>query len=298
MKIIEPAYQSVNLCFASNEKYAPHLATVLYSLLKNCDTKRMYDIIILHKDICREQQEKIKNMEKEGNVSVRFISMAQYEKKVEYDVGVYYSIETNYRLFLFGEMFAKYDKILYLDCDLIVEGDISKLYDIELGNCEVAAVRSEDFRLLSKTKSPIFLEGYPYNVDNYRTEALGMQVPENYFNSGVLVIDLKKTRQRINQEQVFEILHRHNYKYNDQDVLNILFDGRVKVMDCRWNYMTYIPEQIAKENVNNRKLYEDLYREKPCIIHYTSAEKPWNTETKVLGDRYWKYRNEMEAIYA
>ena len=86
MKIIEPAYQSVNLCFASNEKYAPHLATVLYSLLKNCDTKRMYDIIILHKDICREQQEKIKNMEKEGNVSVRFISMAQYEKKVEYDV--------------------------------------------------------------------------------------------------------------------------------------------------------------------------------------------------------------------
>lgn len=125
MKIIEPAYQSVNLCFASNEKYAPHLATVLYSLLKNCDTKRMYDIIILHKDICREQQEKIKNMEKEGNVSVRFISMAQYEKKVEYDVGVYYSIETNYRLFLFGEMFAKYDKILYLDCDLIVEGDIS-----------------------------------------------------------------------------------------------------------------------------------------------------------------------------
>ena len=65
MKIIEPAYQSVNLCFASNEKYAPHLATVLYSLLKNCDTKRMYDIIILHKDICREQQEKIKNMEKD-----------------------------------------------------------------------------------------------------------------------------------------------------------------------------------------------------------------------------------------
>ena len=188
--------------------------------------------------------------------------------------------------------------ILCLDCDLIVEGDISKLYDIELGNCEVAAVRSEDFRLLSKTKSPIFLEGYPYNVDNYRTEALGMQVPENYFNAGVLVIDLKKTRQRINQEQVFEILHRHNYKYNDQDVLNILFDGRVKVMDCRWNYMTYIPEQIAKENVNNRKLYEDLYREKPCIIHYTSAEKPWNTETKVLGDRYWKYRNEMEAVYA
>ena len=56
MKIIEPAYQSVNLFFASNEKYAPHLATVLYSLLKNCDTKRMYDIIIRSEEHTSELQ--------------------------------------------------------------------------------------------------------------------------------------------------------------------------------------------------------------------------------------------------
>ena len=237
-------------------------------------------------------------MEKEGNVFIRFISMEQYEKQVAYDVGAYYSVETNYRLFLFGEMFAKYDRILYLDCDLIVEGDISGLYDVELGDCEAAAVRSEDFRLLSKIKKPIFMDRFPYNVDNYRTDALGMKTPENYFNAGVLVMDLKKVRQRITQKQVFEILHCHNYYYNDQDVLNIVFDGRVKNVDCRWNYMTYIPEQLAKENVNNRKLFAELYRENPCIIHYTSAEKPWNSETKVFGDRYWKYRKEMERKYA
>ena len=62
--------------------------------------------------------------------------------------------------------------------------------------------------------------------------------------------------------------------------------------------MTYIPEQLAKENVNNRKLFAELYRENPCIIHYTSAEKPWNSETKVFGDQYWKYRKEMERKYA
>ena len=266
--------------------------------MKNRDTKRLYDVLILHKDISEESQKRILEMEKEGNVFIRFISMEQYEKQVAYDVGAYYSVETNYRLFLFGEMFAKYDRILYLDCDLIVEGDISGLYDVELGDCEAAAVRSEDFRLLSKIKKPIFMDRFPYNVDNYRTDALGMKTPENYFNAGVLVMDLKKVRQRITQKQVFEILHRHNYYYNDQDVLNIVFDGRVKNVDCRWNYMTYIPEQLAKENVNNRKLFEELYRENPCIIHYTSAEKPWNSETKVFGDRYWKYRKEMERKYA
>ena len=268
MEAIQPACIPVNLCFAANEKYARHLAAALYSVLKNRDTKRLYDVLILHKDISEESQKRILEMEKEGNVFIRFISMEQYEKQVAYDVGAYYSVETNYRLFLFGEMFAKYDRILYLDCDLIVEGDISGLYDVELGDCEAAAVRSEDFRLLSKIKKPIFMDRFPYNVDNYRTDALGMKTPENYFNAGVLVMDLKKVRQRITQKQVFEILHRHNYYYNDQDVLNIVFDGRVKNVDCRWNYMTYIPEQLAKENVNNRKLFAELYRENPCIIQY------------------------------
>ncbi|MGN1206390.1 MAG: glycosyltransferase family 8 protein [Eubacterium sp.] len=294
MKPIKPVYEPVNICFASNEKYAPHLATAIYSLLKNRDTSRMYDILVLHKEIREKTQKDISMMVKNKNVSIRFISMEQYEREVAYDVGAYYSIETNYRLFLFGEMFAKYDKMLYLDCDLIVEGDISKLYDVDMGDCEAAAVRSEEFRLLSKVKKSIFMDCYPYNIDNYRTDALGMKDPDNYFNAGVLVMDLKKSRQRITQEQIFEILHRHNYKYNDQDVLNIVFDGKVKSIDCCWNYMTYIPEQLKSANENNRKLYEDLYRENPYIIHYTSGKKPWNMDNKVLGDRYWKYRKEME----
>ena len=166
MEAIQPACIPVNLCFAANEKYARHLAAALYSVLKNRDTKRLYDVLILHKDISEESQKRILEMEKEGNVFIRFISMEQYEKQVAYDVGAYYSVETNYRLFLFGEMFAKYDRILYLDCDLIVEGDISGLYDVEIGDCEAAAVRSEDFRLLSKIKKPIFMDRFPYNVNN------------------------------------------------------------------------------------------------------------------------------------
>lgn len=295
---VQSAYETVNICLASNENYAPHLATTVYSLIKNRDPGRFYDILVLHKDIREETRKKICSMGKNGKISIHFLSMEEVEKEVSCDVGAYYSIETNYRLYLFGKKFEKYDKMLYLDCDLIVEEDISKLFDTELGDCEAAAVRSEEFRLLSKIKKPVFLDGYPYNVDNYRTDALGMKSPENYFNAGVIVMDLKKARKRITWEQIPEILHRHNYYYNDQDVLNILFDGKVKNIDCAWNYMTYIAEQLEKENENNRRLYEDLYRENPHIIHYTSAVKPWNNGNKVFADRYWKYRKEMEEKYA
>lgn len=295
---VQSAYETVNICLASNENYAPHLATTVYSLIKNRDPGRFYDILVLHKDIREETRKKICSMGKNGKISIRFLFMEEVEKEVSCDVGAYYSMETNYRLYLFGKKFEKYDKMIYLDCDLIVEEDISKLFDTELGDCEAAAVRSEEFRLLSKIKKPVFLDGYPYNVDNYRTDALGMESPENYFNAGVIVMDLKKARKRITWEQIPEILHLHNYYYNDQDVLNILFDGKVKNIDCAWNYMTYIAEQLEKENENNRRLYEDLYRENPHIIHYTSAVKPWNNGNKVFADRYWKYRKEMEEKYA
>ena len=58
MEAIQPACIPVNLCFAANEKYARHLAAALYSVLKNRDTKRLYDVLILHKDISEESWKK------------------------------------------------------------------------------------------------------------------------------------------------------------------------------------------------------------------------------------------------
>ena len=54
------------------------------------------------------------------------------DEKVSSDVGVYYSVETNYRLFLFSELFSAYDRMIYLDCDTVVTGDISRLFDMPL----------------------------------------------------------------------------------------------------------------------------------------------------------------------
>lgn len=70
--------------------------------------------------------------------------------------------------------------------------DVSKLYDTHLGEKEVAAVRAEDLRVLSQTRRAIFLDGMPYNVDNYRSDGLKMQYAEDYFNSGVLLLNLQK----------------------------------------------------------------------------------------------------------
>lgn len=226
-------------------------------------------------------------------VSIRFLDMSEMDEQIQYKVGAYYSIETNYRLFLFSSLFECYDRMLYLDSDIVVTGDISELYDRDLNGKPLGAVEEIGMRLLSKTKQAVFFDHKPYNVDNYRTDGLHMKHMDTYFNAGVLLLDLRKTRELFDTGKALEVLHSHAFFYNDQDVLNILYDGQVELLDCRWNYMINIERQVRSKNPNNRRLFEEFIRTDYRMIHYVSAEKPWNYELP-LGQVYWEYRMKLE----
>ena len=295
MKKLQKAFEtSVNICFVSDEKYAKPLCTSLYSLLYNRDKTRNYDILILQDDIPGEAQEQIHALGKdEPGVSIRFINMRERKKFFPETANAYYTAAINYCLYLFDEMFTNYEKILYFDCDMIFLEDVSKLYDTHLGEKEVAAVRAEDLRILSQTRRAIFLDGMPYNVDNYRSDGLKMQYAEDYFNSGVLLLNLQKARQHITMSQVYELLTGHKYMFSDQDVLNMLFDGKVMPLDFCWNYTTFVAGHLQSGNIHSQTLYADLQRDKPAIIHYVGKRKPWSTG-EILREQYEKYYNIME----
>ena len=286
----------VNICFVSDEGYAEPLRTALYSLLCNRDKMRLYDILILYENFSDEaKQRTLRLAEGEQGVRIRFIDIAPVRGHFPKTANAYYTAAINYRLYLFDKMFTNYGKMLYLDCDMIFLEDVGRLFDTELGEKEVAAVRSEDFRVLSKTRRAVYLDDYPYNVDNYRTDGLGMQHPEDYFNSGVLLLDLEKARQRITMPQIYEMLARHKYTFSDQDVLNMLFDGRVFSLDIRWNFMTCVAEQLQSGNRYSEELYADLRREDPAVIHYVGHKKPWNAD-KILSEHYQYYRSKLEEL--
>lgn len=133
----------------------------------------------------------------------------------------------------------------------------------------------------------------PYNVDNYRSDGLKMQYAEDYFNSGVLLLNLQKARQHITMSQVYELLTGHKYMFSDQDVLNMLFDGKVLPLDFSWNYTTFVAGHLQSGNIHSQTLYADLQRDKPAIIHYVGKRKPWSTG-EILREQYEKYYNIME----
>ena len=130
-------------------------------------------------------------------------------------------------------------------------------------------------------------------MDNYRKDGLKMKHPEDYFNSGVLLLNLEKARNRITMSQIYELLAKHKYTFSDQDVLNMLFDGRVHPVDFRWNYTTFVAGHLQSGNCNSEKLFADLRRENPAIIHYVGRRKPWTTG-EILRERYEEYREKLE----
>ena len=292
MQPIQQAFEPVSICFASDDNYAPYLKVAIYSLLCNRNRERSYDIIILHKRISKEHQGEILGLaDGKSGVSIRFVNVVEADRELQSDVGCYYAVETNYRLLLFPKLFQNYRRMLYLDCDIIVTGDVGELFDVDLEGKSAAGVEDVGFRWLAYTKRAIFLDNKPYNVLNYCTDVLGMKDPGGYVNAGVLLFDLEKCRQKVSFRDVVETLHSRNFFYNDQDVLNILLEGNIKQVDCKWNYMNNIAFYLECDRKEFRELYLDLYREDYRIIHYISAKKPWNGEVP-MGEVWQKYADE------
>lgn len=292
MQPIQQAFEPVSICFASDDNYAPYLKVAIYSLLCNRNRERSYDIIILHKRISREHQGEILGLaDGKSGVSIRFVNVVEADRELQSDVGCYYAVETNYRLLLFSKLFQNYRRMLYLDYDIIVTGDVGELFDVDLEGKSAAGVEDVGFRWLAYTKRAIFLDNKPYNVLNYCTDVLGIKDPGGYVNAGVLLFDLEKCRQKVSFRDVVETLHSRNFFYNDQDVLNILLEGNIKQVDCKWNYMNNIAFYLECDRKEFRELYLDLRREDYRIIHYISAKKPWNGEVP-MGEVWQKYADE------
>lgn len=158
----------VNICCACNEKYARPLSVCLYSLLCNADKTRLYDIVILHSELSQDSIELFRRLE--GlfpNCSIRTVDMSEFHDSVKDATNAYITAETNYRLAILGEFFAQYDRVLYLDCDTIVEGDVSELFDTDLCGNAVGGAEGVEVRVFRQTKKGFFIDNYPYNFMDY-----------------------------------------------------------------------------------------------------------------------------------
>ena len=258
----------IPIFFAIDDGYIPFLAVSLQSLIENSKKENFYLIKILYTNISEENQRKIQKFEQE-NVSIEFVDLNYYIEKIKDKLYTrdYYSKTTYFRLFI-PNLYPQYTKALYLDSDIVVLEDVADLYNTNMENYLVAAAPDDVIQTIK-----VFQE-YAEKVDgvaNYR----------NYFNAGVLLMNLDELRKFNFQEKFLYSLDKIKFSVaQDQDYLNRLCKGRVKIVDPNWNRM---PIAREKENQGDIKL-----------IHYNLAYKPWHFEDILYKDYFWNYAKKTE----
>ncbi len=262
--------KEIPVFFAVDDGYCPFLAVALQSMIDNSSPENTYLIKILHTDISAENKKKIGKYERE-NVDIEFVDLNYYIKKVKDKLYTrdYYSATTYFRLFL-PNLYPQYDKVLYLDSDIVILDDIAKLYNTDMGDNLVAA--APDDVVIS---DPIFRD--------YAEKVVGVADCNKYFNAGVLLMNLHQLRKFKFQEKFTYVLERIKFEVaQDQDYLNRLCKGRVKILDRTWDRMPIPDPKIRTEDVK--------------LIHFNLAFKPWHFEDILYQEFFWMYAQQTEYI--
>src|SRR6202051_81678 len=184
------------------------------------------------------------------------------------------------------------DRVVYLDCDLVVLHDIATLYDTDLSDFPLAACW--DFWL---TAGPPFAPPIVgWGVEEWQKflrDVVRLADSKAYFNAGVLVIDLKRFRSVGLIHAAEKFLEQTNYKtvYVDQDALNHVVNGAFARLDPRWNILGSRRETDAD---NSEIAASDPPSDSgPWILHYAGPYKPWSCAGR--RSTFWNRRFWVEA---
>lgn len=279
----------VPVVFAADDNYVPQLTTTIYSAMKNASPDRHYDVVVLQRNIAWDKQERMRTFfyHQFDNMTLRFINVDRLVSGVNLTTNnAHISVETYYR-FLIQQVLPFYDKVLYLDSDIIINGDIAELYDTELGDNLLAAVHDIDFLGNLNVKHGLRM--------GYATDVLHMKNPYDYFQAGVLVFNTRAMREHYALQQWLEYASNPEYIYNDQDVLNAHCEGKVVFLDWSWNVMHDCANRVANVFSLAPNDTYDAYmasRQHPRIIHYAGFVKPWTDPDCDFASIYWKYARE------
>lgn len=285
----------VSVVLACDDKYLPYTSVLLESIKQNTSEEYLYDLVIMHRDISEIHQKQLSGIfDCSNNVMLRFANVSQnFECYKDVYISRHLTVETYYR-FLILDVFIGYNRVLYLDCDMVVDKNIANLYFLDLEEKSIGAVR--DFDFAAAAVAPKTKELYEKQILKY----LSLDKADNYFQAGVLLFDLDKIRTKYKSADLFSVALSRDWYYHDQDVLNYLFVNDVKYINPMWNVYTLLEANSSREQLINKELaahYVEEYktsRNSIGIVHFAGVPKPWNDKKCDLSYYFWKYaRNSL-----
>lgn len=257
------------LVVAFTPSYFIPVCTCLFSVFANTKYKQTLHVICLLTEDLPEDMRKALIAVGEGEVEFSFINLAG-QLPADIYIDEKYTIAASYRL-LIPDLLPTFDKILYIDCDMIFRNDLVELYrSTDLTNNYMAGVFEATLDLQEK-----------------HMRAIGCE-PGEYINSGLLLMNLKMLREDNMVEKFMSAAKTPGLEFPDQDVINQLCKGKILGLPPYWNSIrTFLLPQYKSAFLKYYRQEDWADVQRKGNVHYTGP-KPWNTFT-VAFDIWWSY---------
>lgn len=261
----------IPIFYACDDAFVKYTIVSLSSMIQNASKDYQYKIYVLNTNIGEDMKSKLSALENE-NFEISFTDVSEYLNSVTKDLPIrhYYSKTTYYRFFI-AEMFPEYSKAIYIDSDTIVLGDISKLYETDIGDAYLGACHEQAM----------------VQVDVYGTyceKVVGVS-RHNFFNAGLMLLNCKQFRDKKVLKKFLHYLWEYNFVVTqDEDYLNLICKDQVFWLDQKWN-------TELTEGLNYNYDVTTAY-----ILHYIMVNKPWHYHQCRCADIFWSYA-EKTSVY-
>lgn len=265
--------EQVPVVIAFTPDYLVTAATFITSLLSSSnDDDRFHTICLLSESPTEEMKGHL--MALDDRVEFEFINAAGLLSDIYIDP--VFTEAASYRLLL-PTLLPAYDKVIYMDCDIIVRNNMAELFrSIDLGANYLAAV-------FEATLS--FQEEYVLS--------LGCHLGQ-YFNSGVLIMNLDQMRKDSMVPLFLDASKESGLMFPDQDVLNRTCKGKTMGLAPFYNGVrTFLLPQYKSDFLKYYTESDWKSIQSHGNLHYTGG-KPWKTFT-VKFDEWWKYYEKLPS---
>lgn len=266
----------INILCATDDNYVPYCGIMLTSVFENNKNLEIDVYILIDKHLSSNNCRRIEKLSRNYHQKIHLVMVdnsfvAQFPTK-----GMsYWSVAMYYRMYAAELLPSSIDVILYLDCDIIVNGSIKSLFEIDMEDAAIASVCDI------------------YNFSTECSERLGYPAEGGYFNSGVLLMNLTYWREHRIGEKCLEYL-KNNYNSllaNDQDVLNAVLWNKKIDLPLTYNYqLQFLSDYFF--NLQTPSMKQNILDtfENPIVIHYAYYIKPWSVMYYMLPfASIWKH---------
>ena len=278
---------TIPVVFSSDDTYIPYMAASIQSLMQNSNRQNHYIIIVLYANISAENKSLLETQIKAySNFSIQFKNIESYIDRYTFFAGERITVETYFKL-LIPYLLDEYRKILYLDGDIICYDDIASVYNCDIGENLIGAVKG-----LAEINT-YYLRKPRKRYDHFISK-IGIHNTDNFFNAGVLLFNTEEFRNTFSMDAVLNIAASRQWPTHDQGVLNYICENRVCFLPANWNVILDPRFQNAPEWI---KIEHNKARMEAKIIHFGFQFKPWGNANYVpYSIEFWKHAAQTPFI--